>query len=145
MLLCTLWNTQFVNKDLDGALNNRRQTEVSLGGYPLPQEFPNLSNLVKLVPVHMLAHKPGPSSVRCRQEVTRAHVLTNPSSRLSPTQYLYFYVFCQTEAPDSFEIITNFPRRTLPCEPTQECPEPPSFAELGLGKTETLFVHDLDA
>ncbi|KAH9380890.1 hypothetical protein HPB48_012512 [Haemaphysalis longicornis] len=60
-------------------------------------------------------------------------------------QYLYFYVFCQSDAPESFEIITNFPRRTLPCEPTRECPEPPSFAELGLGKTETLFVHDLEA
>ncbi|KAL3197959.1 hypothetical protein MRX96_044589 [Rhipicephalus microplus] len=60
-------------------------------------------------------------------------------------QYLYFYVFCQADAPNSFEIITNFPRRTLPCEPTRECPEPPSFAEIGLGKTETVFVRDLDA
>lgn len=65
--------------------------------------------------------------------------------RSQSLKYLYFYVFCQTDAPNSFEIITNFPRRTLPCEPTRECPEPPSFAELGLGKTETLFVHDLDA
>ncbi|XP_050027193.1 FAS-associated factor 2 [Dermacentor andersoni] len=65
--------------------------------------------------------------------------------RSQSLKYLYFYVFCQADAPNSFEIITNFPRRTLPCEPTRECPEPPSFAELGLGKTETVFVHDLEA
>ncbi|KAL1445675.1 hypothetical protein MTO96_044887, partial [Rhipicephalus appendiculatus] len=65
--------------------------------------------------------------------------------RTQSLKYLYFYVFCQADAPNSFEIITNFPRRTLPCEPTRECPEPPSFAEIGLGKTETVFVRDLDA
>ncbi|KAK8780723.1 hypothetical protein V5799_017934 [Amblyomma americanum] len=65
--------------------------------------------------------------------------------RSQSIKYLYFYVFCHSDAPSSFEIITNFPRRTLPCEPTRECPEPPSFAELGLGKTETVFVHDLEA
>ncbi|EEC16661.1 UBX domain-containing protein, putative [Ixodes scapularis] len=86
-----------------------------------------------------------PHSIRLVIKLPAGTRLERRFRRSQSLKYLYFYVFCQTEAPDSFEIITNFPRRTLPCEPTQECPEPPSFAELGLGKTETLFVHDLDA
>lgn len=60
-------------------------------------------------------------------------------------QYLYFYVFCHAECPDDFQIVTNFPRRVLNCEPTDEKVDPPSFKELGLGKSELLFIHDNEA
>ena len=60
-------------------------------------------------------------------------------------QHLYNYVFVHETAPDDFQIITNFPRRTLPCQPTEDTPEPPTFEEVGLGKSEMLFVHDNDA
>lgn len=60
-------------------------------------------------------------------------------------QFLYYFVFCHDESPDSFQIVTNFPRRIVPCEPTENCPDPPSFEEFGFGKSEMLFVQDLEA
>ena len=60
-------------------------------------------------------------------------------------QHLYNYVFVHEAGPDDFQIVTNFPRRTLPCQPTDENPEPPTFEEAGLGKSEMVFVHDNEA
>ncbi|ESO84463.1 hypothetical protein LOTGIDRAFT_132197 [Lottia gigantea] len=60
-------------------------------------------------------------------------------------KHLHDYVFCHEECPDDFQIVTNFPRRTLPCAPSENNPNPPSFEEFGLGKTEMLFVHDNEA
>ncbi|XP_014666566.1 PREDICTED: FAS-associated factor 2-like [Priapulus caudatus] len=57
-------------------------------------------------------------------------------------KYLYYYVFCHDKAPDDFQIVTNFPRRELTCRPSQGAPDPPSFTDAGLGKSEMLFVHD---
>ena len=48
-------------------------------------------------------------------------------------------------SPDQFDIVTNFPRRTLPCKPSPEHPSPPSLKEAGFGKSEMLFVSDLDS
>lgn len=59
-------------------------------------------------------------------------------------QYLYYFVFCNEDAPDNFDIVTNFPRKTLPCKPS-EGEEPPTFAEHGIVRSEMLFVHDHDA
>ncbi|CAG2203937.1 FAF2 [Mytilus edulis] len=58
---------------------------------------------------------------------------------------LYHFAFCHEDCPDDFHIVTNFPRRTLPCEPKDGEPEPPTFAEAGLGKNEMLFVQDNEA
>lgn len=60
-------------------------------------------------------------------------------------KYLYYFAFCHEDCPDDFHIVTNFPRRTLPCEPLDGEPEPPTFAEAGLGKNEMLFVQDNEA
>ncbi|OWF50061.1 FAS-associated factor 2-like [Mizuhopecten yessoensis] len=60
-------------------------------------------------------------------------------------KHLYHFAFCHEQCPDDFHIVTNFPRRTLPCEPTEEVPEPPSFGEVGLGKMEMLFIQDNEA
>lgn len=57
-------------------------------------------------------------------------------------QYLYYFTFCHEDCPDDFHIVTNFPRKTLPCQPTSEFPEPITFEEAGLGKNEMLFVQD---
>ncbi|XP_060579347.1 FAS-associated factor 2-like isoform X2 [Ruditapes philippinarum] len=57
-------------------------------------------------------------------------------------KYLYYFTFCHEDCPDDFHIVTNFPRKTLPCEPTIEYPEPITFEEAGLGKNEMLFVQD---
>ena len=62
-----------------------------------------------------------------------------------PLQHLYNYVFVHEAAPDDFLVVTNFPRRTLPVQPTNENPEPPTFEEVGLGKSEMLFVQDNEA
>lgn len=67
---------------------------------------------------------------------------------------LYQFVYSHDSAPLSFQIVSNFPRRELPCvSPLPENPdcltadgrEPVSFHEVGLGKNEMLFVHDLEA
>lgn len=60
-------------------------------------------------------------------------------------QFLHYFAFCHEDCPDDFHIVTNFPRRTLPCEPSEEGPDPPSFVEAGLGKNEMLFVQDNEA
>lgn len=65
--------------------------------------------------------------------------------RAQSLKYLYYFAFCHEDCPDDFRIITNFPKRTLPCEPTDDNPEPISFAECGLGKNEMVFVQDNEA
>ncbi|KAL8590976.1 hypothetical protein ACOMHN_019523 [Nucella lapillus] len=61
------------------------------------------------------------------------------------SKFLYYFVFCHEECPDDFQIVTNFPRRVLECQPMGAVPEPPSLKELGLGKSEMLFIHDNEA
>lgn len=65
--------------------------------------------------------------------------------RTQSLKYLHHFAFCHEECPDDFHIVTNFPRRTLPCEPTEDGQEPISFAECGLGKNEMVFVQDNEA
>ena len=61
-------------------------------------------------------------------------------------QYLYYYVLCHEDAPDDFQIVTNFPRKTLECQPSEDNDvEPRTFEQAGLGKSEMLFVHDNEA
>ncbi|TRY63484.1 hypothetical protein TCAL_06854 [Tigriopus californicus] len=55
---------------------------------------------------------------------------------------LYYYVFCHPDSPDEFDITTNFPKKVLKCKPDDE---PSSFQESGLGRSEMLFVNDLEA
>lgn len=122
----------------------QRQQEQALQEQRRKEEIRRM----KLELVDQIPEEPPDSDPHSIHLVIKLPAGTRLERRFRRTQslkYLYFYVFCQLDAPESFEIITNFPRRTLPCEPTRECPEPPSFAELGLGKTETLFVHDLEA
>lgn len=54
---------------------------------------------------------------------------------------IYNFIFCHPSSPDSFEIATNFPKRTLQCEEEGE----KTLVEAGLGGREVLFVYDLDA
>jgi FAS-associated factor 2 len=56
-------------------------------------------------------------------------------------QDIYNYVLCHPSAPDRFEIATNFPKRVLECETDGE----KSLVEAGLGRSEVLFVYNLDA
>ena len=71
---------------------------------------------------------------------------------------LYFFTF----SPDEFDIVTNYPKRTLQCkvgetflinsrlhdvlfQPSSDLPSPPTLKEAGFGKSEMLFVSDLDS
>uniref|UniRef100_A0A182W7G8 UBX domain-containing protein n=1 Tax=Anopheles minimus TaxID=112268 RepID=A0A182W7G8_9DIPT len=57
-------------------------------------------------------------------------------------QDIYNFIFCHPDAPDSFEITTNFPKRVLECsgdEPGQ------TLLLSGLKNREVLFVADLEA
>jgi len=60
-------------------------------------------------------------------------------------KHIYYFVFCHPDSPDQFDIVTNFPRRTLPCKPSPALPAPPTLKEAGFGKSEMLFVADLDS
>ena len=80
-------------------------------------------------------------------------------------EHLFLYVFCHPDSPDDFDITTNFPRKVLPCKPkhffqsigidgenSEEEPASPedeesskTLAEAGVGKSEMLFVNDLEA
>ncbi|KAE8748558.1 hypothetical protein FOCC_FOCC004734 [Frankliniella occidentalis] len=58
-----------------------------------------------------------------------------------PLEAIFLFVFCHPEAPDRFEIATNFPKRVLQCENnTQD-----TLADVGLRRGEVLFVYDLEA
>ena len=77
--------------------------------------------------------------------------------RQTSIKWLYLFVFSHEKSPMVFQITTNFPRKELPCQsPSLENPDckvkegdqevdPPTFAQIGLGKSEMLFVHDLEA
>ncbi|ELT92191.1 hypothetical protein CAPTEDRAFT_228273 [Capitella teleta] len=73
-----------------------------------------------------------PSGIRLERRFLKTHSL----------QHLHNYVLVHEAAPDDFQIVTNFPRRVLPTHPTDDVPIPPSFEDVGLGKSELLFVHD---
>lgn len=79
--------------------------------------------------------------------------------KTSSIRFLYYFIFSHPDAPLHFEVTTNFPRKTLPCtspslnnpdcyiiDPeTGEKSDPVSFDNFGLGKSEMLFVHDLES
>ncbi|KAJ8247165.1 hypothetical protein GJAV_G00259500 [Gymnothorax javanicus] len=56
---------------------------------------------------------------------------------------IHDFLFSLKETPEKFQIVTNFPRRVLPCLPTVEQPHPPTLKEAGLSRSEVLFVQDL--
>ncbi|XP_051945227.1 FAS-associated factor 2 isoform X2 [Xyrauchen texanus] len=56
---------------------------------------------------------------------------------------IYDFLFSLKETPEKFQIVTNFPRRVLPCLPKEEQPNPPTLLEAGLSRSEVLFVQDL--
>ncbi|XP_066498257.1 FAS-associated factor 2 [Hoplias malabaricus] len=56
---------------------------------------------------------------------------------------IHDFLFSLKETPEKFQIVTNFPRRVLPCLPTEEEPSPPTLKEAGLSRSEVLFVQDL--
>ncbi|XP_037074684.1 FAS-associated factor 2-like [Pollicipes pollicipes] len=75
-----------------------------------------------------------PDGSRIERRFSTAHSL----------KVLYYVVFCHPDSPERFEITQNYPRRVLPCRPGAEL-DPPTLAEAGLGKSELLYVRDLDA
>ncbi|MEQ2174242.1 FAS-associated factor 2 [Goodea atripinnis] len=62
---------------------------------------------------------------------------------LSHSQVIHDFLFSLKETPEKFQIVTNFPRRVLPCLPTEEQSNPPTLKEAGLSRSEVLFVQDL--
>lgn len=56
---------------------------------------------------------------------------------------IHNFIFCHPEAPDSFEVTTNFPKRVLQCGEDSTAPQ--TLVDAGLKNREVLFVADLDA
>ncbi|GBN05568.1 FAS-associated factor 2 [Araneus ventricosus] len=86
-----------------------------------------------------------PDTIRLMIKLPAGTRLERRFKREESLKFLYHFVFCHPESPDCFQIVTNFPRRVVPCEPTENNPEPPSFSDFGFGKSEMLFVQDMDA
>jgi len=86
-----------------------------------------------------------PDTIRIVIKLPQGTRLERRFIRSQSLKYLYYFVFCHPESPDEFQIITNFPRTVLPCQPTSDNPEPLSFSEYGLGRSELFFVHNLAA
>lgn len=72
-----------------------------------------------------------PSGERIERRFLRSHTLKD----------VYNFVFCHPSSPDCFEITTNFPKRTLQCQTEPE----KTLNDVGLGKSEVIFVYDLEA
>ena len=60
-------------------------------------------------------------------------------------EVLYYWVFCHPNSPDRFQVMTNYPRQVVPCEPTEANPHPPTFEEFNVPIRCMLLVMDLDA
>uniref|UniRef100_A0A1Q3F6M6 Putative regulator of the ubiquitin pathway n=1 Tax=Culex tarsalis TaxID=7177 RepID=A0A1Q3F6M6_CULTA len=60
---------------------------------------------------------------------------------------IHNFIFCHPEAPDSFEVTTNFPKRVLKCGGVDDSSTgaPQTLVDAGLKNREVLFVADLDA
>ncbi|XP_037520786.1 FAS-associated factor 2-like [Rhipicephalus sanguineus] len=77
-------------------------------------------------------------------ELPSGNILMRRFRRSESLKYLHFFVLCHAEAPINFDILRDSTKRLLPCEPTRECPEPPTFEELGLLPIEKLIVLKAD-
>ncbi|XP_064597373.1 FAS-associated factor 2-like [Liolophura sinensis] len=86
-----------------------------------------------------------PEAIRILLKLPSGTRLERRFRKSQSLKYLYYFVFCHAECPDDFHIVTNFPRKQLPCQPDDANPEPPTFEEVGLGKSEMLFVQDNEA
>ncbi|KAL3235476.1 hypothetical protein MRX96_048291, partial [Rhipicephalus microplus] len=58
--------------------------------------------------------------------------------------YLHYYVLIQQDAPTNFDIFIKDTERRVPCQPTREDPDPPTFGEFGLWNGAELVVYDSD-
>ncbi|KAG9339301.1 hypothetical protein JZ751_023855 [Albula glossodonta] len=50
---------------------------------------------------------------------------------------IHDFLFSLKETPEKFQIVMNYPRRILPCLPTEDQPNPPTLKEAGLSRTAT--------
>ena len=73
---------------------------------------------------------------------------------LSIFQDLYYFILAHPDSPYRFEMATSFPKKTLSWQPpasisapsdAEDCDEPPTLAQAGLGASEAILVLDLDA
>ncbi|XP_071959337.1 FAS-associated factor 2-like [Antedon mediterranea] len=58
-------------------------------------------------------------------------------------QVVYDYIFVQDDVPNEFQIVTNYPRRVLQCQSTDDVPTVQTLSEAGLQKREMLYVQDI--
>ncbi|KAI8764604.1 FAS-associated factor 2-like isoform X1 [Biomphalaria glabrata] len=86
-----------------------------------------------------------PDSIRIMLKTPNGKRIERRFLRDQSIKWLYYYVFCHQDCPDDFQIKTSYPSKTLPCEPSDHCSEPPTFADMGLGKSEMLYVFDNEA
>ena len=131
------------------AERNAREEETRLR-----QRHDNLMKLKKTIHI-----EPEPDA----KDVDVVHILaklpdgTGLKRHFKKTQsirHLFMYVYSHPSSPLQFQITTNFPRKVLPCQCptlenenclTEDGKEPPSFGEIGLDRSVTLFVNDLEA
>lgn len=112
----------------------------------------DLVNLKQTIEVEPEPDQNDTDAIRILAKLPDGTRLARRFKKSQSIRHLFAYVFSHPSSPLQFEITTNFPRKVLPCPcPSLEDPvctsngEPPSFQEVGIGQSETLFVHDLEA
>jgi len=110
-----------------------RKDQISRMKIELASEIPEEPELAREDTVRVLIKLPG------GQRLERRFLLSHS------LKHVYYFVFCHPDSPDEFDLVANYPRRILPCKPSTAVPLPPSLKEAGFGKSEMLFVSDLDS
>ncbi|KAG1692961.1 FAS-associated factor 2-B [Nymphon striatum] len=80
-----------------------------------------------------------PDAVRIMIKLPNGARLDRRFLKSHPLKFLYYFIFCHDQSPDNFEVVTNFPRKVLPCSPDDSEEPPKTFADVNLGKREMLF------
>lgn len=101
------------------------------------------SEVREMMPPEPAVHQDG--VVRIMLTVPSGAHLERRFLKTQSLKYLYYFILCHDQCPDDFKVLSNFPKGEVPCHPTEDNPEPPTFIEAGLDKSVRLFVHDNEA
>jgi len=129
-------------EEIERKENEKREQEEAV-----VREINNIRRL-KVEMVDEIPEEPAEGTEGVHHIVVKLPQGSRLERRFLPThslKCLYYYIFCHPDSPDRFSVTTNFPRKVIPCEPSEDKPDPPTFEEFGLSSRTMLFVSDLDA
>ncbi|XP_075750657.1 uncharacterized protein LOC119173791 [Rhipicephalus microplus] len=121
-------NPMDVEKEIDRVLSLVPMKSALLDQIP---EEPHIFDLWSII---LSIQLPEPSGRLLQRRFLLSHSL----------KYLHYYVLIQQDAPTNFDIFIKDTELRVPCQPTREDPDPPTFGEFGLWNGAELVVYDSD-